>query len=230
MACAACRHTSEAAWRGHERAPLCLPLPPQAWEEEELEQYAMFEAVLSAMDARPVGTSAAAKKLQRNKNVQGAAVDAERLRAQVRADYERLLDKRAQAGGALPGVGRAQAPAAGTVGTARRLWAGRADGLGTCLNQDCLNRPMLARQPAPLLLLALTSLGATAGQAAGQRGPGSLNLVPHKPSMPAGLGAKPTRPAALEVSSHHTWHCCCYFCCLGEGGLLLECFQKQIDD
>ncbi|KAL4458845.1 hypothetical protein ABPG75_013710 [Micractinium tetrahymenae] len=63
----------------------------QSWEREELEAYAMFEAVVRAESSRSGGasSSAAAKKLQRNKNVLSAAASAEQLRQGARSQYER---------------------------------------------------------------------------------------------------------------------------------------------
>lgn len=59
----------------------------QAWEEEEEEQYRMFEAVLEAQLSgyQPAGTSRTSKTLQRNKNRAAAVVDVERLREAMQA-------------------------------------------------------------------------------------------------------------------------------------------------
>lgn len=78
--------------------PACLPTrpvpfsPTQDWEQEELQAYAMFEAVVAA-EARKAGAggaaSASAKKLQRNKNTLSAAASAEQLRQGARSQYEK---------------------------------------------------------------------------------------------------------------------------------------------
>ncbi|KAL4435939.1 hypothetical protein ABPG77_000701 [Micractinium sp. CCAP 211/92] len=65
----------------------------QSWEREELEAYAMFEAVVraEASHGSGAGASAAAKKLQRNKNILSAAASAEQLRQGARSQYERPI-------------------------------------------------------------------------------------------------------------------------------------------
>jgi hypothetical protein len=49
----------------------------------------MFEAVVASEATRPAGNSAAARKLQRNKNIVSSAATADQLRSSSKADYTR---------------------------------------------------------------------------------------------------------------------------------------------
>ena len=209
----------------------CLPAPPlQSWEEEEYEAYAMFEAVVASEATRPTGNSAAARKLQRNKNIQSSAATPDQLLSSSKADYrrgvpmtaaqKRLVKNKLNAGGLS--VMQQAALLAGAGGCARvcgivavlpgqLLLQSVVAGLGQRKQQrflgDCGSPVACLPTVLPCPVTAITTFppaslppSAANRKASGASGD-SFELVAAKPLRPgAALAAKPARPAELEVS------------------------------